>query len=176
MDPLGKTTDCCTPCNASRIHLEFPKHSKAGVFKLQCLTVHQTEMNNAKAVAFMFRPNILENPFALEATAPVCSAACRVEITLTRHCRKSHSLMMHQPVTCLTSHVSFVWPRRGMWHKLPARNLKAFSHFLSGNTLWFCSCRANLRRPCRNRHWMVSSGTVLLPCTLLSIPGLDTTR
>lgn len=80
--------------------------------------------------------------------------------------------MMHRPVTCLTSHVSFVWLWRSMSHKLPARNLKAFSHFLSGNTLWFCSCRANLRKPCRNHHWMVSSGMVLLP----SIPVLDTTR
>lgn len=73
----------------------------------------------------------------LESTSPVCRAACWREITAALCCRRSRSSMMHQTVTCLTSHVSFVRLRRSVSPGLPAGHLKAFCHFLSGNTVSF---------------------------------------
>lgn len=55
------------------------------------------------------------------------------KITVTFHCCKTCSWMMHWTVTCLTSHVSFVWLWRSVSLRRPARHLKAFCHFLSCN-------------------------------------------
>lgn len=77
------------------------------------------------------------NPPRLESTSPVCRAACWREITAALRCRRSRSSMLHQTVTCLTSHVSFVRLRRSVSPGLPAGHLKAFCHFLSGNTVLF---------------------------------------
>lgn len=76
-------------------------------------------------------------PPRLESTSPVCRAACWREITAALRCRRSRSSMLHQTVTCLTSHVSFVRLRRSVSPGLPAGHLKAFCHFLSGNTASF---------------------------------------
>lgn len=61
--------------------------------------------------------------------------------------------MMHQTVTCLTSHVSFVWLWRSVSFRLPARHLKAFCHFLSCNTDSF-----SLHSQSRQDHTEIPAG------------------